>query len=59
MSTALTQKVIEANIAVHSRLAAHYQSCEPQFRPENVAKVERRFAALAREVGREEGQFFT
>ena len=50
MSTALTQKVIEANIAVHSRLAAHYQSCEPQFRPENVAKVERRFAALARET---------
>ncbi len=47
MSTSLTQKVIEANIAVHSKLAAHYQTCEPHFRPENVAKVGRRLAALA------------
>ena len=47
MSTPLIQKVIAANIAVHSRLAAHYQGCEPHFRPENVAKVERRLAALA------------
>lgn len=46
MSTPLTQKVIEANIAVHSKLAAHYQACEPHFRPENVAKVERRLASL-------------
>jgi len=43
----LTQKVIDANVAVHSRLAAHYESCEPHFRPENVAKVEQRIAALA------------
>jgi ubiquinone/menaquinone biosynthesis C-methylase UbiE len=46
----LTQKVIEANIAVHSRLASQYQQCEPHFRPENVAKVERRLAALAAET---------
>src|SRR3954462_10506225 len=46
----LTQKVIEANIAVHSKLAAHYQQCEPHFRPENVAKVERRLAALVKEI---------
>lgn len=46
MSTPLAQKVIEANIAVHTRLAAHYQSCEPHFRPENAAKVGRRLAAL-------------
>ena len=50
MSTTLTQKVIAANIAVHSKLAAHYQTCEPHFRPENVAKVEQRVAALARET---------
>jgi ubiquinone/menaquinone biosynthesis C-methylase UbiE len=50
MSTPLTQKVIEANIAVHSRLAVQYQECEPHFRPENVEKVERRFASLARET---------
>lgn len=46
----LTQKVIDANIAVHSRLASQYQQCEPHFRPENVAKVERRLAALAAEI---------
>lgn len=50
MSTPLIQKVIEANIAVHSKLAAHYQTCEPHFRPENVAKVEARLADLARET---------
>ncbi len=50
MSTPLTQKVIEANIAVHSKLAAHYQECEPHFRPENVARIERRVAALAQET---------
>jgi ubiquinone/menaquinone biosynthesis C-methylase UbiE len=46
MTTLLTQKVIEANIAVHSRLAANYQANEPHFRPENVAKVERRIRDL-------------
>ena len=50
MSTPLAQKVIEANIAVHSKLAAHYQTCEPHFRPENVAKVEHRLAAIAQET---------
>ena len=51
MSTPLSQRVIDANIALHTKLAAHYQSCEPHFRPENVEKVERRFAGLARETG--------
>ena len=46
----LTQKVIEANIAVHSKLAAQYQQCEPHFRPENVAKVERRLVGLVKET---------
>lgn len=50
MSNPLIQKVIEANIAVHSKLAAHYQTCEPHFRPENVAKVAQRLAALAQET---------
>jgi len=49
----LTRKVIAANIAVHSRLAAGYQAGEPHFRPENVAKVERRFAALAQAANAE------
>ena len=46
----LTQKVIEANIAVHSKLAAQYQQSEPHFRPENVAKVERRLVELVKET---------
>jgi ubiquinone/menaquinone biosynthesis C-methylase UbiE len=45
-SVDLTNKVIEANIALHSKLAAQYQTCEPHFRPENVAKVERRIVDL-------------
>jgi ubiquinone/menaquinone biosynthesis C-methylase UbiE len=46
----LTKKVIEANIAVHSKLAAQYQQCEPHFRPENVAKVERRLVDLIKKT---------
>lgn len=45
-SPELIQKVIDANVAVHTRLAEHYQSCEPHFRPENVAKVETIIAGL-------------
>jgi len=48
MATSLSKKVIDANIEVHSKLAAHYQTCEPHFRPENVAKVSRRFADVAK-----------
>lgn len=33
-------KVVEANIALHTRLAGEYNSCEPQFRPENLGRVE-------------------
>jgi ubiquinone/menaquinone biosynthesis C-methylase UbiE len=38
--------VLAANIAVHTSLAAHYQSSEPHFRPENQAKVKARLEAL-------------
>jgi SAM-dependent methyltransferase len=34
------QNVIEANIALHTRLAAEYNGCEPQFRPENINRTE-------------------
>src|SRR5436190_1014085 len=50
MCAALAEKVIQANIAVHSKLAEHYNSCEPHFRPENVAKVESRLCSLAKEI---------
>lgn len=46
MTMSLTKRVIDANIAVHSRLAAQYETSEPHYRPENVAKVTRRLAAL-------------
>jgi ubiquinone/menaquinone biosynthesis C-methylase UbiE len=42
----LTKRVIDANIAVHSRLAAEYDRSEPHFRPENVAKVDQRLRTL-------------
>jgi ubiquinone/menaquinone biosynthesis C-methylase UbiE len=47
----LTQRVIDANIALHSRLAAAYESSEPHFRAENVAKVTRRFVRLVSDTG--------
>ncbi len=36
------KEVIEANIALHSKMSGDYNSCEPHFRPENIAKVEAR-----------------
>lgn len=41
------EQVIQANIAVHSKLASSYATTEPHFRAENIAVVE---AALARLV---------
>ncbi len=43
-------KVVEANIALHTALSGNYQSCEPHFRPENVAAVERRLLPLVEET---------
>lgn len=38
--------VAEANVALHTKLAESYQSCEPHFRPENVANVERKLTGV-------------
>ena len=46
----LRDKVIEANIQVHSRLASQYDQSEPHFRPENLAKVTRRLEILAKQT---------
>lgn len=43
--------VIEANIALHTRVAAEYNTCEPHLRPENVAKVEANLARIFKETG--------
>lgn len=34
------EKVVQANIELHSKLSAHYNTCEPHFRDENVKKVQ-------------------
>lgn len=41
-----SRDVAEANVALHTKLAESYQSCEPHFRPENVAKVERKLTKV-------------
>src|SRR5262245_13313333 len=51
-SERMYQQVLEANITVHSRLAADYSSCEPHFRPENVAQVTRKLRKVADAAGR-------
>ncbi len=40
------QKVIEANIALHSKMSDDYSTCEPHFRPENIANVEGKLKPL-------------
>lgn len=34
------QEVIKANIELHTKLSDHYDTCEPQYRPENILRVE-------------------
>ena len=49
----LYREVVRANVELHSRLAADYSSCEPHFRPENVARVEGRLRELFASAGSE------
>ena len=51
MTRPIVKKVIEANIQVHSRLAAEYQKTEPHFRPENVSRVSKNVQALIQKSG--------
>ena len=43
-------EVVEANIIVHSAMSDQYTTCEPHFRPENIAVVESRLAAIIKSV---------
>ena len=45
------KKVLEANIAVHTKISEHYNSCEPHFRPENVSKVDSILQTIFSETG--------
>jgi ubiquinone/menaquinone biosynthesis C-methylase UbiE len=42
--------VMEANIAVHAKMAADYKKFEPHFRPENIAKVRAILTRLVQET---------
>jgi ubiquinone/menaquinone biosynthesis C-methylase UbiE len=43
-------EVIKANIALHSKMADDYSTCEPHFRPENINKVEAKLQQLFTET---------
>jgi len=45
------KEVIEANIALHSTMAADYNTCEPHFRPENMDKVKAKVAHVVEATG--------
>ncbi len=40
------ENVVDANIAMHTRLAENYNTDEPHFRPENIKKVESRLVDI-------------
>lgn len=44
------REVIEANVTVHSKVAASYASTEPHFRPENIAVVDEILTRLVAET---------
>ena len=43
-------EVIKANIALHSKMADDYSTCEPHFRSENVNKVEKKLKIIFEEL---------
>jgi 2-polyprenyl-3-methyl-5-hydroxy-6-metoxy-1,4-benzoquinol methylase len=51
MSNNEYQKVIEANIALHTRMSNDYSTCEPHFRPENVNSVKNRLQPIFEHTG--------
>jgi SAM-dependent methyltransferase len=46
-----SERVVRANVEVHTRLAAVYEATEPHFRPENVANVETRLLGVLNRAG--------
>lgn len=51
MDLDLKKKVIDANIAVHTRMADDYNTGEPHFRPENLKAVEGKLLKVAEKTG--------
>lgn len=52
MDGTLNDQVVQANIDLHTQLADSYNTNEPHFRPENVAKVEARLLSVLDQSGR-------
>ena len=50
MTNPLYDQVVQANVDLHSKLAADYNTNEPHFRPENVAKVEAKLRTVVDET---------
>ena len=48
MSDPAYDDVVAANVRLHTSMSDDYQSCEPHFRPENVASVERKLLGVDR-----------
>ena len=49
-TTNLIEQTIQANIALHSKMADDYSTCEPHFRPENINIVEDKIKELAEQT---------
>jgi len=50
MDSTTYQKVVEANIALHSKMSSEYNTCEPHFRPENTRAVEEKIMKLVEQT---------
>lgn len=50
MDKEMYQKVIDANIAIYNTISNHYDTCEPHYRPENVAQVENKLKTIFEET---------
>lgn len=50
MNKDMYQKVIDANIAIFNSISDHYDTCEPHYRPENIAQVENKLTTIFKET---------
>jgi ubiquinone/menaquinone biosynthesis C-methylase UbiE len=53
MENNIYDKVVQANIDLHSKLSAHYNTCEPHFRPENIQNVQNSFLRAIQDLNAE------
>ena len=46
------EEAIDANIAVHSAMADKYNTVEPQFKPESIARVKKNIDYLQKQLAK-------